>query len=280
MSSSSSPSRQSQDGASGSEPAIDTTPLSKLASQLKELFTNDSTILTTLAETIAQSLLNSSSLVDKVADKLRQELKDDVTQNVYESISLDLEQKTDDLKNLHRDHSATIKKLSALEKKIGEYESKLDDYEQYSRRNCLLIHGIDDSQTRSENTTKITKDTIKQYLGIDLDEGDIDRSHRLGRKNQAANSNNPIGIHSRPRPIIVKFCSYAMRDRIFKAKRQLKATGIVITESLTSRRMDLLNATKSHESVKSAWSIDGRISCLTSDGRRVTIYNTNDIEKL
>ena len=41
-----------------------------------------------------------------------------------------------------------------------------------------------------------------------------------------------------PRPVIVKFTSYEPRRAVFTSKRKLKGTHIVITENLTSRRVD------------------------------------------
>ena len=42
---------------------------------------------------------------------------------------------------------------------------------------------------------------------------DIDRTHRLGKRKLDNNV---------PRPIIVKFARYNVRDRIFKTKKKLK----------------------------------------------------------
>ena len=55
---------------------------------------------------------------------------------------------------------------------------------------------------------------------------DIDRTHGL-RKRKIDNNV--------PRPIIVKFAMYKIRNRIFKTKKKLKGKNVSITESLTKR---------------------------------------------
>ena len=76
-------------------------------------------------------------------------------------------------------------KISQLEKTIenlGEKQknllSDIDDLEQYSRRNCLVLHGVDESI--DENTNEILK-TFSEEIGFEIKENDLDRSHRLGK---------------------------------------------------------------------------------------------------
>ena len=99
----------------------------------------------------------------------------------------------------------------------------LDRQEQYSRRNCLLIHGIDE-----ENQENIDEVVIN-VLNKEMDEEDIDRSDRLGNRKPDK---------SKPRPIIIKFSRYNVRAKIFKNKRKLKGKRISVTEGLTKTRME------------------------------------------
>ena len=95
--------------------------------------------------------------------------------------------------------SATIESLKGC----------LDRQEQYSRRNCLLIHGLPES--KNENTDELVIDTIKEKMGEEIERNEIDRSHRLG-----APKNN-----GKSRPIIIKFVRYNIRCRIFKNKKKI-----------------------------------------------------------
>ena len=70
--------------------------------------------------------------------------------------------------------------VSALNKKVSHLEKQVDDQEQYSRRNCLLLHGIDEDQDESTDAKVIN--IVKDKLEIEISASDIDRSHRIGKK--------------------------------------------------------------------------------------------------
>ena len=49
---------------------------------------------------------------------------------------------------------------------------------QYSLRNCILIHGI--TETQDGNTDDISLRTINEHLEIELTEKELDRTYRIG----------------------------------------------------------------------------------------------------
>jgi hypothetical protein len=246
----------------------------RLASQLKEILSSDGRFIDTLADTVASVLLNSTQLVNSITEKLRSSIQDEVSQHVYRALSMDMEKHT-------IERSKLLEEQKVLAKQIATMETKLDEYEQYSRRNCLLIHGI--AEKDDENTNSVATNTIAKYLDVSVTNDDIDRTHRLGPKLKRSHHNSGESntkSQASARPIIIKFCSYAKRDQIFKVKSRLKKTGIIITENLTAKRMQLLNDTKKHESVRSAWSIDGRIQCITFTDKYINIKNASDLARL
>ena len=137
--------------------------------------------------------------------------------------------------------------VSFLKERIDLLEKKSDDSEQYSRRNCLLVHGVEEQE--QENTDNFVLNVIKEHLDIELSVKDFDRSRRIGKSN----------FKSKRRPIIVKFISYNDRRAIFNNKKRLKGTGISITESLTAERMRQLKSARDRFGFNNVWSIDGRI---------------------
>ena len=76
-----------------------------------------------------------------------------------------------------------------------------------------------------------------------------------------------------PRPVIAKFTSYEPGRAIFTSKQKLKETHNVITENLTRRRVDLLQKACDSLNVEVSWTSDGRIICLLTNGRKVTVTN-------
>ena len=117
-----------------------------------------------------------------------------------------------------------------MNERIEELENKIDRQEQYSRRNCILIHGI--AENKEENTDQQAIRFINENLDIKIDEIDIDRSHRIGRYDKTK---------KKARPIIAKLARYNVRGRVFREKRKLKGTGKIITENLTTVRIGQLN---------------------------------------
>ena len=133
---------------------------------------------------------------------------------------------------------------------ITELQSNIRHLEQYSRRNSIRIFGV--KETAKENTDEIAIDVAKK-IGIDLHVNDIDRSHRTGKHPEDK---------SKSRGIIVKLCSYRIRQRLITNRRKLKNSGIAIHEDLTVANFELLRVTQTHKKVIAAWTLDGRIIAL------------------
>ena len=113
-----------------------------------------------------------------------------------------------------RDRAEKEKIISDLQKNINDMSETLeslkgclDRKEQYSRRTCLLIHGL--AESKQENTDELVIDTIKEKMGEEIEKNETDRSHRL-----SAPKNN-----GKSRPSIIKFVRYNTRCIIFKNKK-------------------------------------------------------------
>ena len=55
----------------------------------------------------------------------------------------------------------TIENLAEKQKSLS---SEIDDLEQYSRRNCLVLHGV--NERNDENTNEIIIKTFSEELGV------------------------------------------------------------------------------------------------------------------
>ena len=137
--------------------------------------------------------------------------------------------------------------VSSLKERTDLLEKKSDDSEQYSRRNCLQVHGGEEQE--QENTDNIVVNVIKEHLVMELSVKDVERSHRFGKSNSK----------SKRRPTIVKFISQNDRREIFINKERLKGTGVSITESITPGRMPQLRTARDQFGFNNVWSIDRRI---------------------
>ena len=124
-----------------------------------------------------------------------------------------------------------------LQNSVSELESKLtckvDDLEQYSRRSCLRISGI--KETDGESTDDLVLE-LAARIDVNVVPSDIHRSHRVGTRKSA-----PPGGQLRPREIIVRFNNSEARLDLLKGRRTLRQLkdGVFINEDLTQYRKHL-----------------------------------------
>ena len=123
----------------------------------------------------------------------------------------------------------------------------MDRQEQHSRRNCLLIHGIDEEN--QENTDEVVIIVLKQEMDEEITHLDIDRSHCLG--NQKLEK-------SKLQPTIIKFSRYNVRAKTFKNKRKLKEKRPSVTESLKKTRTEKLQKAREEHGFRNTLSNDGK----------------------
>ena len=94
--------------------------------------------------------------------------------------------------------------MVSMNEKIEKLERIVDRQEQYSRCNCLLLHGI--AEGEREQTDDLVLETLNEKMHVDLTPSDLDRTHRIGQKKASSD---------KPRAVILKFVSYNTRKRIF-----------------------------------------------------------------
>ncbi|MEW8546921.1 MAG: hypothetical protein AB2693_25685 [Candidatus Thiodiazotropha sp.] len=143
-----------------------------------------------------------------------------------------------------------------LRTRVVKLEEAVDNAEQYSRRNCLRITGIQEADNEATDDIVIN---LARNIDVELSPQDIDRSHRLGRP-----ESGDIGTR-KPRDIIVKFTTYRMRAKFYKARVLTKSRGfkgVFVNEHLTKLRGRLMYQARRRvksQQLKSAWSSDGVI---------------------
>lgn len=166
------------------------------------------------------------------------------------------------LQGLHNKIDSLEAENVNLKQRVLKLETALDNVEQYSRRNCLKISGVPES---TEGTTDDIVCNIARAIDVDLNINDIDRSHRLGK------SPSSVEGRERPRDIIVKFMSYRVRAKFYKARVQTKSRGykgVFINEHLTKARSKLLYEARRRvksKQLKNAWSNDGAVMIKLND---------------
>ena len=106
--------------------------------------------------------------------------------DLMDSVQL-ISDKFDKYEKDRKDKGELIMKFQTQVTELTDKGSNLpvhvDEQEQYSRRNCLLIHGVEENRNGNTDTSSI--DIINEHLGIDIQPSDIDQTHRIGNKNKA-----------------------------------------------------------------------------------------------
>ena len=173
----------------------------------------------------------------------------------------DLELAVDFIENDFESQKEEIAKLKTeLQNAIKAQGESINELEQYSRRNCLLLHGVPESD--KEDTDALFRSTVAEHLGTDVKVRDINRTHRLGPKRADGSS----------RPIIAKFARYNVRASVFREKRKFKGTKFLLTESLTKTRVAILNAARDKHGKTNVWTSDGEI-LVSKDKKTVNVRN-------
>lgn len=182
-------------------------------------------------------------------------------------------------------------KLESLESRVNKNERAMDALEQYSRSNCLILHG---SQLPAPESNSDNQQPQQVGRGLPVDTGKCEK-HVLKTLNGNLNLPTPISstdidiCHPLPSnknksPIIIKFVRRTVRNMVFFHKKDLKGKldgthKLSITESLTKRRLRLLDAARDSFLFTNVWTMNGNVFCKFK-GRKHYIDDFDDISKI
>ena len=124
----------------------------------------------------------------------------------------------------------------SLNGRIENLELRADENEQYHRRLCLRIFGVElddgkEGESGQECFQKV-QNILTEDLNLDISEMLIDRAHRIGPVVDDSDTGK------RYRPIIIRFATWRHRTQVFKARKATKK--YKIRPDLTHRRVKLL----------------------------------------
>ena len=200
----------------------------------------------------------------------------DAVRAATKDLNTELSQLREANTQLTKSNQDLVQKNKDLEKRLSEVERGNDSLEQYSRRNSLRISGYHESP--NENTDNIVM-SIARELDVQLDDHDIDRSHRVGRLGQKNFNGQP-----KHRDIIVKFSTYNARHRFYSKRKNLhdidRFKGVFFNEDLTKSRSKLLFEARTlvrANKLQSAYASDGKIFVRGNDDARHLIKSETDL---
>ncbi|KAB0801732.1 hypothetical protein PPYR_03918 [Photinus pyralis] len=211
--------------------------------------------------TSASASGDDDSTVEKVVSKMITsqtfvELASQIRACIASEFQVQLKVFSEKVVQLENELSDTKSDLSKISTELDVVKSELlavktelktskDETEQYSRRNSLRIFGV--PETANEDVTSIVAALCKDHLELPITTDMIDCAHRLPAK------------EGETRPIIVKFIARNVKNLIFKSKKRLKGSKIVICEDLTKYRQQLLKECIKMYGSKQVWTSECNI---------------------
>ena len=149
-------------------------------------------------------------------------------------------------------------KLNRLEETVAEQEQRIekieseneilkrhvdllisgqDDHEQYSRRLCLCIDGMElpppgEDETSEQCLDKVLK--ILEKMDVQIPNSVIDRAHRIGRPKKPTEPSGKV-----TQQIISRFTSWRHKTMVYRARKKA-SKHIKFRLDLTKKRLNLL----------------------------------------
>ena len=166
------------------------------------------------------------------SEELFNKLKDEIIKKIDEKFS---------------EQNTKIEKLESIitiyENTIDQLLIKCDDNEQYSRRSCLRIHGVEIKENEDEDGFMNVMEDSYSSVNLQFDANYIDRAQRIGLPYTDKNSGKKV------KSIIVKFRSWKALQRFSKGRPRYfidspKKPGLTVSVDLTKCHYLLLTKAK------------------------------------
>lgn len=167
---------------------------------------------------------------------------------ILESLDIKLDEKLQVLHEVKSD-------VDRLKATVKELEYRVEDADAYSRRNCIVFHGI--PFDANENPMDLATQ-LGAALDVEIHPNDIDDLHRLRTR-------NPVG----PPPFIIKLVNRWKRNALMANTRIKKLNAgpwggsidqrIFANEHLTRRNQAILAEARRHKEFFAVWSWKGNI---------------------
>ena len=149
------------------------------------------------------------------------------------------------LKDVIEAQKIEINKLESrvviMERYVAQLQRSADEQEQYQRRLCLRINGVEVEPGKEETGNDCLNKCKKIFkdLGVRIPETALDRAHRIGREKKLQGK-----VY---RQIIVRFTTWRHRTMVYKARKASK--GPKIRLDLTKQRLNAIG--KMNDTLKS-----------------------------
>lgn len=158
-------------------------------------------------------------------------------------------------------------RVDCLEKQISEMNETLNSRQQLTLINNIRIIGIaEDGEPEDLEEKVITM--VNNKLKVELKPDDIECCYRIGKRNNSADRN---------RSVLLKLTTHKKKISIMKKRRDLKKTGIVMYDDLTSSNFELYNTCIGRYGRNNVWTDNSKIFVKNKDNVKRVIRKLEDL---
>ncbi|XP_063618165.1 uncharacterized protein LOC134791063 [Cydia splendana] len=195
-------------------------------------------------------------------------------QTLFDNLKIEMQKQNEDLKQ-----SVTKNILDKMEEKlipiveenknlkvrVEKLEKEIEYLKKGGRENNIIVFGLDEKETSTIELLREFKENLKIDLNINMEDYEINKIYRLGKKNRESN---------KPRPVLCSFINNWKKMEIIKNKKHLKK--IHVSEDYSKEVLEkrkTLQADLAEERKK------GNIAYLRHDKLIIKETNNNSQEK-
>ena len=135
---------------------------------ISSLLQNDADIMKAIVAAVTEAVLSeltgNTVFVSNMVEAITKcgPILDRVKQDVFESVSIDVAQTTGQTTDAARELE---RRVAHLERDNASLHVENDAQEQYSRRNCLLLHGVPEAQTDTDDPARYHREPDEAAIG-------------------------------------------------------------------------------------------------------------------
>lgn len=185
------------------------------------------------------------TLVDKVSTEIAKSVNKKIAACEEEIINI-----KNDLNQIKTESNKKIDSLNSAINNLHDENKELlklcDHIEQQNKRQNVRIFNF--KEEKDENIKQEVIDLFNNKMQMQLTANNIEVCHRIGKTKEG-----------KPRSIFLKLTDFQTKNNIFRKKKLLKGTGVVIKEDLTPVRLGIVNSAIAKTSLRDVWTENGKI---------------------
>lgn len=152
-------------------------------------------------------------------------------QLLFNKMKIEMQNQTIELTNTILDRmeeklKPVLEENKILKLKVESMEKKVERLEKDKKRNNILIHGLEEKENSTLDLIINIKNCFLKELDITLEDYDINKIHRIGKKN-----------NEKPRPTLLSLVSEWKKNEIMRNKKKLKE--LYITEDYSKETLEI-----------------------------------------